>query len=60
VQQGQQMQDQTNLFEKLHFTFELEAKESSLLKILDNLASNKMFVVITSLNISKTKSYIND
>jgi hypothetical protein len=42
-----------DLFAKLHFVFEFRAKESALLEIINALSAQPMFVVVTSLSLSK-------
>ncbi len=42
-----------DLFAKMHFIFEFRAKERALLEILDAFSTNKMFVVVTSLTVTK-------
>ncbi len=41
------------LFAKLHFVFEFRAKESALVSILNALSAHPMFIVVTSLSVSK-------
>jgi hypothetical protein len=41
------------LFTKLHFTIEFKAKEAALLGILNSIASNKMFMAVSSLQVDK-------
>jgi len=41
------------LYAKMHFVFEFRAKEKALLDILNALSTSKMFVVVTSVSLSK-------
>jgi hypothetical protein len=41
------------LYSRLHFAFRFTAGESDLLHVLDRLAAEKMFVVVTSLSVQK-------
>jgi len=42
-----------DLFAKMHFVFEFRAKEKALLDILNAFSTSKMFIVVTSVTISK-------
>lgn len=42
-----------SLFAKMHFVFEFRAKEKALLDILNAFSTNKMFIVVTSVSLSK-------
>lgn len=42
-----------DLYAKMHFVFEFRAKEKSLINILNAFSHNKMFIVVTSLSVSK-------
>lgn len=44
------------MYSRLSFAFEFKAKESSLLSILNALASNKTFMVVTSVKVDKEAS----
>jgi len=44
---------ESDLFAKMHFSFEFRAKESALLGILNALATNPMFINVTSITLSK-------
>jgi len=41
------------LFAKMHFVFEFRAKERALLDILNAFSTSKMFIVVTSVSLSK-------
>jgi hypothetical protein len=43
-----------SLYAKMHFVFEFRAKEKALLDILNALSTGKMFVVVTSVSLSKS------
>ncbi len=51
---------ETNLFAKLHFTFEVATDEEALLGILNRFAKYDQFVVVTSVNMSKSVPDVKD
>jgi len=54
--QGESVVDAKDLYSKLHFIFVFKAKETAIMNILNLLASDDMFVVVTSVNVSKEEA----